>query len=56
MSHDERRKEMNDFLDELLVYLEESGEYELVEKVSYMEAVLQADKHRVKFQIIVQEK
>jgi len=55
MSHDERRKEMDDFLDELLVYLEESGEYEVLEKVNYVEAILQADKYRVKFQIIVQE-
>ena len=57
MSYDERRREMEDHLDDFLDYIEKSGEYEVVEKIDHKEAIVEeAATKGFKFNIIVQER
>ena len=57
MSYDEDKKEMEDFLDDLLDYLESDGKYEVVEKIDYDSAILtETITSGFKFQITIKEK
>jgi len=57
MSYDEDKKEMEDFLDDLLDYLDNDGKYGVIEKIDYDSAILtETITSGFKFQITIKEK